>query len=94
LIKFKIILQLNGTIVTLLHIDQENCGTMIRTTTVLITELWQDLYVFERYWRAKSSPVSMMRIKYLTENEDYVIKKEFQSIKMRYTNPKIISSII
>jgi hypothetical protein len=36
----------------------------------------------------------MMRIKYLTENEDYVIKKEFQSIKMRYTNPKIISSII
>jgi hypothetical protein len=27
----------------------------------------------------KSLPVSMMRIKYLTENEDYVIKKEFQS---------------
>ncbi len=27
----------------------------------------------------KSSPVNMMRIKYLTDMEDYVIKKEFQS---------------
>jgi hypothetical protein len=25
----------------------------------------------------KALPVSMMRIKYLTENEDYVIKKNF-----------------
>jgi hypothetical protein len=37
-------------------------------------------YVFEGVLEElKSSPVSMMRIKYLTKNEDYVIKKEFQS---------------
>jgi len=27
----------------------------------------------------KSSPVNLMRIKYLTDTEDYVIPKEFQS---------------
>jgi hypothetical protein len=27
----------------------------------------------------KSSPINMMRIKYLTDIEDYVIKKELQS---------------
>jgi hypothetical protein len=49
-------------------------------TTVLITELHRIfMFVKGSIEELKSSPVSMMRIKYLTENEDYVIKKEFQS---------------
>jgi hypothetical protein len=36
----KLILQLNnGKIITLIHIDQENCGTMIRDDKDLIIEL-------------------------------------------------------
>jgi hypothetical protein len=43
----KLFLQLlNGTIVTLIHIDQENCGTNDKGWTVLITEWWQDLLCF------------------------------------------------
>lgn len=78
----KLFLQLNnGKIITLLHIDQENCGSMVRDdkgfdnrilvgTFVFLTGTFEDL---------KNSPVNMMRIKYLTDTEDYVIKKQFQS---------------
>jgi hypothetical protein len=78
----KLFLQLlNGTIVTLIHIDQENCGTMIRDDNGFDNRVMTGSFMFLKgsIEELKSSPVSMMRIKYLTENEDYVIKKEFQS---------------
>jgi hypothetical protein len=78
----KIYLQLqNGKIVTLMHIDQENCGTMIRDDKGFDNRVKSGIFMFikDNYDDLKTSPVSMMRIKYLTDTEDYVFKKEFTS---------------
>ncbi|MEZ7499340.1 hypothetical protein QO200_11395 [Flavobacterium sp. Arc3] len=78
----KLFLQLqNGKIVTLLHIDDENCGTMVRDDNGFDNRVTVGSFMFMKgsFEDLKSSPVSMMRIKYLTETEDYVIKKEFKS---------------
>lgn len=78
----KLFLQLNnGKIITLLHIDQENCGTMIRDEKGFDNRVTSGIFMFLKgsLEDLKSSPLSMMRIKYLTESEDYVIRKEFKS---------------
>lgn len=78
----KLFLQLNnGKVVTLLHIDQENCGTLVRDENGFDNRLLIGTFVFLKgsFEDLKTSPVNMMRIKYLTDVEDYVIKKEFQS---------------
>jgi hypothetical protein len=78
----KLFLQLNnGKIITLLHINQENCGTMIRDDKGFDNRLISGSFMFmkDSFEDLKSSPVSMMRIKYLTDTEDYVLKKEFKS---------------
>lgn len=78
----KLFLQLNnGKIITLLHIDQENCGTLIRDEKGFDNRVLTGTFMFMKgtLEDLKSSPVNMMRIKYLTDIEDYVIKKEFQS---------------
>lgn len=76
----KIYLQLqNGKIVTLIHIDQENCGSLIRDDKGFDNRVKSGTFMFGRdnYEELKKSPVIMMRIKYLTDTEDYVFKKEF-----------------
>jgi len=78
----KLFLQLNnGKIITLLHIDQENCGTQIRDEKGFDNRVLTGTFMFMKgsFEELKSSAVNMMRIKSLTEIEDYVIKKEFQS---------------
>ena len=78
----KIYLQLqNGKIVTLKHIDQDNCGTMIRDDNGFDNRVKSGIFMFlkDNYEDLKTSPISLMRIKYLTDSEDYVIKKEFTS---------------
>jgi len=78
----KLFLQLNnGKIITLLHIDQENCGTMIRDDKGFDNRILQGTFMFLKgsFEDLKSSPVNLIRIKYLTDTEDYVIKKQFQS---------------
>jgi hypothetical protein len=78
----KLYLQLNnGKIITLFHIDQENCGTLIRDEKGFDNRILTGTFMFMKgtFEDLKSSPVNMMRIKYLTDIEDYVIKKEFQS---------------
>lgn len=78
----KLFLQLNnGKIITLLHINQENCGTMIRDDKSYDNRILVGTFVFLKgsMEELKNSPINMMRIKYLTDIEDYVIKKEFQS---------------
>jgi hypothetical protein len=71
----------NGKIVTLLHIDGENCGTIVRDDNAFDNRVTTGSFMFVKgsFEELKSSPVSMMRIKYLTETEDYVIQKEFKS---------------
>lgn len=76
----RIYLQLqNGKIVTLIHVNQDNCGTMIRDTNGYDNRVKAGIFLFQKdnYEELKNSPVSIMRIKYLTATEDYVFKKEF-----------------
>lgn len=78
----KLFLQLNnGKIVTLLHIDQENCGSMVRDDNGFDNRILVGTFMFLKgtLEELKSSPVNLMRIKYFTDIEDYVIKKEFKS---------------
>lgn len=78
----KLFLQLNnGKVVTLIHIDQETCGSTIRDDNGFDNRLLTATFMFIKgsIEDLKSSPVNLMRIKYLTDVEDYVIKKEFQS---------------
>ena len=78
----KLFLQLNnGKIITLLHLDQENCGSMIRDDKGFDNRILSGSFMFLKgsMEDLKSSPVNMMRIKYLTDTDDYVMKKEFQS---------------
>ena len=78
----KLYLQLsNGKIVTLLHIDQESCGSLIRDEKGFDNRVNTGIFMFmkDNYEDLKKSPISMIRIKYLTDNEDYVLKREFTS---------------
>lgn len=76
----KLFLQLqNGKIVTLTHIDQESCGSLLRDSNGFDNRVKSGVFMFmkENYEELKNSPVTLMRIKYLTDVEDIVIKKEF-----------------
>ncbi len=78
----RIYLQLNnGKVITLIHTNQENCGSLIRDNNGFDNRLITGNFMFmkDSFEELKKSPVSMMRIKYLTDTEDYVLKKEFQS---------------
>jgi hypothetical protein len=78
----KLFLQLNnGKIITLIHIDEENCGSLIRDDKNFDNRVIAGSFMFmkDSFEELKNSPVSLMRIKYLTDTEDYVIKKEFTS---------------
>jgi hypothetical protein len=78
----KLFLQLtNGKVVTLLHIDQENCGTMLRDDKEFDNRVSSGTFMFmkDSFDELKNSPISIMRIKFLTDTEDYVLKKQFTS---------------
>lgn len=78
----KLHLQLNdGTIISLIHKDQENCGTLLRDDKGFDNRVTSGEFYFlkDNFEKLKNSPVSLMRIKYLTDLEDYIIKKEFIS---------------
>lgn len=78
----RLFLQLdNGKVVTLLHIDKETCGSILRDSNGFDNRFITATFMFIKgsIDDLKSSPVNLMRIKYLTDVEDYVIKKEFQS---------------
>ncbi len=78
----KMFLQLNnGKIITLLHIDQENCGSMVRDDKGFDNRILTGTFMFLKgsIEDLKSSPVNLMRIKYLTDIDDYVMQKEFKS---------------
>lgn len=78
----KLFLQLNnGKIVTLLHIDKESCGSLLRDTEGFDNRVLAGIFMFVKgsIEDLKSSPVNLMRIKYLTDIEDYVMQKELKS---------------
>jgi len=78
----KLYLQLNnGKVVSLIHTNSETCGTMLRDNEGYDNRILTANFMFLKgsIEDLKNSPVNLMRIKYLTDVEDYVIKKEFQS---------------
>ncbi|MTH15391.1 hypothetical protein [Flavobacterium sp. LC2016-01] len=77
----RVFLQLqNGKVVTLMHINQENCGTLIHDSG-MDNRVNTGIFMFmkDNYEELKKSPVTMMRIKYLTDTEDYIVKSEITS---------------
>ncbi|WP_395043209.1 hypothetical protein [Flavobacterium sp.] len=77
----KIYLQLaNGKIVTLLGMDQESCGNYIRNENENVRILsGYFLFMKDSFQELKNSPISIMRIKFSGETEDYIIKSELIS---------------
>lgn len=78
----KLFLQLNnGKIITLLNMNQEDCGTMIRDDKGFDNRVITANFMFTKgsFEELKSSPLSFLRINYLTDIEDYIVKKEFTS---------------
>ncbi|MCI9845441.1 hypothetical protein [Flavobacterium pectinovorum] len=77
----KVFLQLqNGKVVTLLHINQENCGTLLREKE-FNNRINSGIFMFmkDNFEELKKSPVTIMRIKYLTDVEDHIIRGEIVS---------------
>ena len=77
----KIYLQLaNGKIFTLLGMDQETCGTFLRKESENIRILTAYfLFMKDNYEELKKSPISLLRIKFSGETEDFVLKSELTS---------------
>lgn len=78
----KIFFQLNnGKIVTLLHIDKLYCGTTVQDNEGFDNRLLTGNFVFLKgsFEDLRSSPANLMRIKYLSDSEDFVLRKEFTS---------------
>lgn len=83
----KIYLQLlNGKIITLIHTQNETCGSMVRVeeenkyTRILTGEF---MFLKGSFEDLKSSPVSLIRIKSATDTQDYIFKKELNSELMK-----------
>ncbi len=77
----KLFLQLqNGKVVTLLHVNQENCGTLLHDKD-FNNRINSGIFMFmkDNYEELKKSPVTIMRIKYLTATEDYIIRDQITS---------------
>ena len=60
---------------------RENCGTLIRDDKGFDNRINTGIFMFmkDNYEELKKSPVSIMRIKYLTDTEDYIVKSELTS---------------
>lgn len=80
--KSKLILQLsNNKIITLLHIDKENCGNLVRDDKGFDNRVSKGSFIFLKgnYEELKKSKINLMRIQNLTKSEDYVVKREIVS---------------
>jgi hypothetical protein len=78
----RIFLQLeNGKVVTLLASDQENCGAPIKDDLGYNNRILSGTFLFLNGTISdlKTSAVSTMRIKFNTESQDYIFKKELVS---------------
>lgn len=70
----------NGKIVTLMHVDEESCGSSVRVSEKNHRILnGYFMFLKDSYEELKKSPVSLMRIKFSTETVDYVIRETLTS---------------
>lgn len=78
----KIYLQLNNNkIVTLLHTNEESCGSMVRDDKAINNRVISGYFLFrkEDYEDLKKSELSFIRIKFGAESVDYMMRKAFKS---------------
>jgi hypothetical protein len=78
----KIYFQLsNGKIITLVAMDNDDCGTLIIDEKKKNNRFLSSFFMFLKGTLddLKSAPISLMRIKFTTENEDYVFTKSLHS---------------
>lgn len=78
----KIYIQLNnGKIVTLLHMEKESCGTMVRDDKGFNNRILTGYFMFRKddFQELKKSPVSYIRLKYTVETEDFIFRKAIKS---------------
>ena len=71
----------NNKIVTLLHIEQESCGSLIRDDKGMNNRILTGYFMFQKadYEELKKSPVSLIRVKYATDVTDFIIRKAIKS---------------
>lgn len=70
----------NGKIITLLHIDRENCGTNLRDKGIN-NRVMNGVFMFLKgsVEDLKRSAISTIRVRYATESDDLIIKSELLS---------------
>lgn len=70
----------NGKIVTLISINENNCGSSVRVDDKNCRIL-NGYFIFmkDTFEELKNSPISLMRIKYGAETVDYIMKQELIS---------------
>ncbi len=78
----KVFLQLdNGKIVTLFHVDNDDCGSLVNsvgnTQSRVLTGYF--LFVKDVFEELKSSKINLMRVRFATETVDYIIRTEIKS---------------
>ncbi len=71
----------NSKIVTLVHIDQESCGSMVRDDKGMNNRILTGYFMFRKddYDALKKAPVSQIRVKYATDTADFIIRKAIKS---------------
>jgi hypothetical protein len=78
----KIYIQLlNNKIITLTHTNEESCGTLLRDDKGLNNRILSGYFSINKadYDVLKQSPVSFIRIKFATDVNDFIFRKEFKS---------------
>ena len=72
---------LNGKIVSLSQTVSDNCGTMLRDDKGFNNRILSAEFGLNKlnYGTLQASPISFIRIKFLTATEDYVLKKTLTS---------------
>ncbi|WP_298138289.1 hypothetical protein [Flavobacterium sp.] len=77
----KVYVQLaNGKVITLLGIEQENCGNLIRNENENIRFIsGYFLFMKDSYEELKKSPIEIIRVKFAGEMQDFIIKSELIS---------------
>jgi hypothetical protein len=78
----RIYLQLeNNKVITLIASEQENCGTPVKDELEFNNRILSGTFYFVKgtIEDLKASPISSMRVKFTTESQDYIIKKQLLS---------------
>ena len=71
----------NSKIVTLFHIDQESCGSLVRDDKGINNRILTGYFMFRKgdYDELKKSSTSLIRVKYATDMADFIIRKAIKS---------------